>query len=349
MKGLYIHVPFCKKKCLYCDFYSLPFSEQTVQAYVRAVKRNLKRYDEPFDTVYFGGGTPILLAEYLGEILSCVNIADGAEITAEANPCEMLPNTLETMLRAGINRISVGVQSFSDKELIALGRRHDAYTAEQALKTARTVGFRNISADLMLGIPVQTGDSLMYTLDRLCKLDVDHVSAYMLKIEENTPFGRSVPLLPDEDETAELYLQTVQNLAAAGLEQYEISNFAKKGMESRHNLKYWRREEYVGIGPAAHSFYDGKRFAVPRDIERFIYEEVQPVEYTDDAPDEYEERVMLGLRLAEGIPNELYKGFEDRLRLVPDNYYKIKDGRLSLTAEGFLLSNEIIALLLAER
>ncbi len=350
MRGLYIHVPFCLSKCPYCDFYSLVFSEERAAAYAKAVVRNLARYNEPFDTVYFGGGTPILLHGYIGEILRHVNTADGAEITAEANPCLCSGENLRDLLSAGVNRISIGVQSLHDGELAALGRRHTAAEAESAILAAKAAGFDNISADLMLATPKQTADSLRETIAGLTSLPITHVSAYLLKIEPNTPFGKSPPKLSlDEDETAELYLSAVEQLAAAGFAQYEISNFAKAGLESRHNLKYWRREEYLGIGPAAHSFYDGKRFAVPRDLAAFIAADEQPVECTDEAPDEFEERVMLGLRLCEGIPEALWKPLSSALRLIPDRYYRIQDGRLSLTAEGFLLSNEIISLLLAQR
>lgn len=361
-KGLYIHIPFCRRKCLYCDFYSVALQDGFAERYTEAVKRNIAAYGGSFETVYFGGGTPILLAPYLGEMLKGANIADGAEITAECNPCEMTDEALSQLREGGINRISVGVQSLCDNELKALGRRHDSDTAIRAIERARAAGFSDISTDLMLGIPQQTEESLAQTLETLTALPITHISAYMLKVEPNTPFGRSTPLLPDEDSVADMYLQTVNLLADKGFHQYEISNFAKRGYECRHNLKYWRRfasqtahspdgqwrcEEYLGIGPAAHSFMDGRRFAVARDLEEFLNSPRQIELTTDDSPDEYEERVMLGLRLSEGISEELWKPFEHALKLIPRNYYTIKGGRLALTAEGFLLSNEIITLLLS--
>lgn len=348
-KGLYIHIPFCRRKCLYCDFYSVVPEDGAAQRYREAVVRNIRHYGGSFDTVYFGGGTPILLADELGEMLRAADISEDAEITAECNPCEMDMRTLSTLREAGINRISVGVQSFRDAELSALGRRHDAETAVRAIENAAAAGFRDISLDLMLGIPQQTAQSLDETLRIAAGLPVTHISAYMLKIEESTPFGQNTPLLPDEDETADMYLQTVQRLSQSGLSQYEISNFARDGCSCRHNLKYWRREEYLGIGPAAHSFIDGRRYAVARDLNGFLSSAVQAELVTDGCPDEYEERVMLGLRLSEGIPEELWKPLESGLQRVPKNYYRIEDGRLSLTAEGFLLSNEIISLLLSQR
>ncbi len=370
-KGLYIHIPFCRRKCLYCDFYSVALQDGFAERYTEAVKRNIAAYGEicnttlhsrhpkggkdaalqsdGFDSVYFGGGTPILLAPYLGEMLKGANIADGAEITAECNPCEMTEEALLQLRESGINRISVGVQSLCDSELKALGRRHDSNTAIRAIERANAAGFSDISADLMLGIPQQTSESLAQTLDMLTALPITHISAYMLKVEPNTPFGRNTPDLPDEDSVADMYLQTVNALSVKGFHQYEISNFAKRGYECKHNLKYWHCEEYLGIGPAAHSFLDGRRFAVKRDIDEFLNSPRQIELTTDDSPDEYEERVMLGLRLSVGISEELWKPFEHALKLIPRNYYTINGGRLALTAEGFLLSNEIISLLLSHK
>lgn len=348
--GLYIHIPFCRKKCLYCDFYSVALQDGFAAKYTDAVKRNIAAYgDMQFDSVYFGGGTPILLAPYLGDMITGANITDGAEMTAECNPCEMTDETLFQLREGGINRISVGVQSLCDNELVALGRRHDSKTAIRAIQRARAAGFTDISVDLMLGIPQQTEESLAKTLDMLTALPITHISAYMLKVEPNTPFGKDTPVIPDEDATADMYLQAVNTLSAHGFYQYEISNFAKRGYECKHNLKYWRREEYLGIGPAAHSFVNGCRFAVARDLEGFLNISRQAEFTTDDAPDEYDERVMLGLRLSEGITEELYEPFKHALKLIPKNYYAIKEGRLSLTAEGFLLSNEIISLLLSHK
>lgn len=348
--GLYIHIPFCRKKCLYCDFYSVALQDGFAEKYTETIKRNIAAYgDMQFDSVYFGGGTPILLAPYLGDMITGADVAEGAEITAECNPCEMTDEALFQLREGGVNRISVGVQSLCNNELIALGRRHDSDTAIRAIERAKAAGFSDISVDLMLGVPQQTVESLAKTLDVLTALPVTHISAYMLKVEPNTPFGKNTPALPDEDETADMYLQTVNTLSEHGIHQYEISNFAKSGYECKHNLKYWRREEYLGIGPAAHSFVNGRRFAVARDLEEFLRQPRQAELTTDDAPDEYEERVMLGLRLTEGITEELWKPFEHALKLIPKNYYTINGGRLSLTAEGFLLSNEIISLLLSHK
>ncbi len=345
MRGLYIHVPFCVRKCPYCDFYSEKFSRAQSERFVGAVIRNLARYPETFGTVYFGGGTPALIYPQIGEIMREIRAADGAEITVECNPDVVNEQILAELRAAGVNRISFGVQSLSESELSALGRLHGAESAKKAILQAVSVGFRNISADIMLGVPNQTEASLTETIDALAKLPVTHVSAYLLKIEQNTPFGKNPPVVPNDDEQAALYLAAVRRLEMHGFRQYEISNFAKDGFKSRHNLIYWNAGEYVGIGPAAHSYYNGKRFAVPRNLEDFIENDAQNEVITDKNPDKYEERVMLGLRLSEGIL--LDERIEKRLKLIPKEYFRVMDGRISLTPKGFLVSNEIISTILA--
>lgn len=202
----------------------------------------------------------------------------------------------------------------------------------------------------MLGVPGQTADSLTDTLERLAKLPIQHISAYMLTLEPATPFGKSPPAdMADDDTMADLYALCQRLCGERGFHQYEISNFSREGFECRHNLKYWRDEEYLGVGPAAHSFYAGKRFAVPRDIGAFIAAQRQPTEITDEQPGDYDERVMMGLRLAEGIPEELYKPFEKALKLIPGEYYRLEGGRLSLTGKGFPVYNYIVSLLLAHK
>lgn len=349
-------MPFCRKKCPYCDFYSVGFqpelnpgfSSDLAEKYADAVIRNIRHYGEEYDTVYFGGGTPILPARQIPRILAEIHRTASAEVTVECNPLEMNEETLKMLLGCGVNRLSVGVQSVSRRELRFLGRAHTFEQARQAILTACRVGFCDISVDLMLGLPRQDHVSAVYTIKQLRELPINHVSAYMLKIEPNTAFGKSPPDgLPDEDEAAKIYLTMVRMLESNGFKQYEISNFAKGGMTSRHNLKYWRREEYLGIGAAAHSFYKGRRFAVARNLREFIDSPRQIEVITDDNPDELEERIMLGLRLSEGIEKPLWECVQGALPLIPKQYYKIENERLSLTAEGFLVSNEIISTLLA--
>lgn len=352
--GLYIHIPFCRKKCPYCDFYSVGFNpnrtpefcDNLAEKYADAVLRNIRYYGEYYDTVYFGGGTPILLAKQIPRILAEVRRTASAEITVECNPLEMSEETLKILHSCGVNRLSVGLQSVSDRDLRFLGRTHTFEQAKQAIMTAANIGFCDISIDLILGLPGQDHVTAVYTITQLRELPITHISAYMLKIEPNTAFGHNTPKLPNEDETVGYYLTMVRMLENDGFKQYEISNFAKGGMKSLHNLKYWHREEYLGIGAAAHSFYKGRRFAVARDLKGFIAADHQKEIITDEEPNELEERTMLGLRLTEGIPEELYSRAEIALPLIPKEYYRLENGRLALTPNGFLVSNEIIATLL---
>ena len=350
--GLYIHVPFCLSKCPYCDFYSVRYSRDKAALYADAVIRNLKHYGFKFGTVYFGGGTPILLYEHIGRILEAADIAEGAEITVEANPCMAEPKVLGSLAYAGVSRISFGVQSMISSELEFLGRRHTVKQAENALKNARKAGFENISADMMLGLRGQDENSIFETVTALEQLGVSHISAYILKVEEGTPFAERELSLPDEDRTAELYLYTVKLLEQRGYRQYEISNFCRNGYESRHNLKYWRCEEYIGIGAAAHSYLDGKRFCVSPDIDSFISSPVQSVTVTDGNAGGWEEYAMLRLRLAEGLKfaDAARFGREDELRSnmakLPDTLVNITKDGISLTPEGFVISNAVIGKLI---
>lgn len=346
--GLYIHVPFCLSKCPYCDFYSVRYSRVRAQEYTEAVIRNIRHYGGQYDTVYFGGGTPILLYEHIGAILAAADIADSAEITVEANPCMALPEVLSKLRSAGVNRLSLGVQSMNERELGFLGRRHTVKQAEDALTNAVKAGFDNISADMMIGLEGQTAEEITYTAERLSELGAMHISAYLLKIEENTPFADRKMILPDEDRTAELYLHTVHTLERLGFAQYEISNFARPGYESRHNLKYWRCEEYLGIGAAAHSYYGGKRFCTARDIDAFIAAPVQKTDVTDEHPGGWEEYAMLKLRLSEGLTFTEAERFgkADELRKnaagLPEKLVCVTESGVRLTPEGFLVSNAVI-------
>ncbi|MBR5089657.1 MAG: radical SAM family heme chaperone HemW, partial [Ruminiclostridium sp.] len=350
--GLYIHVPFCLSKCPYCDFYSVPFSRDRAGEYAGSVIRNIAHYGARYDTVYFGGGTPVLLYEHIGRILAAAEIVTGAEVTVEANPCMALPAVLDALYEAGVNRLSFGVQSMLPEELGFLGRRHTVKQAENALTNARRAGFTNISADMMIGLPGQDERGITHTAERLAELGASHISAYILKIEEGTPFAqRDIPL-PDEDRTAELYLHTVAELDRLGYAQYEISNFAKPGYECRHNLKYWRCEEYIGIGASAHSYHAGKRFRVEPDIDGFISSPVQRTVITDDKPGEWEEYAMLRLRLSEGITFAQAERFgkADELRRnaakLPASLVQCTESGVRLTSKGFLVSNAVIGELL---
>lgn len=361
--GLYIHVPFCLRKCPYCDFYSVPIDGETADAYTEAVLRAI-RHSEPraVESIYFGGGTPPLLgtkrlAAIIEEAARRFDIARDAEITLEANPAAELD--LPAYRGMGFNRISFGVQSAVDSELQSLGRLHTAAEAAQAVNAAAAAGFANISADLMLAIPGQTEESLRESVRFLAELPVSHISAYLLKIEEGTAFfenGTGLPC-PDEDETARLYLECVGLLESSGFRQYEISNFAKSGAESRHNLNYWRCGEYLGLGPAAHSHLGGERFFFPRELQAFINAE-NPLDTAvpDGAGGGLEEYAMLRLRLSEGLNlRTCAEKFgadtsviaQKARALERNNLLAARGEVIALTPRGFLLSNAVTAELLA--
>ncbi len=348
-KGLYIHVPFCKRKCVYCDFYSASDLSLT-DGFVKAAVRNIKAVGLEYDTVYFGGGTPSLLsAKQISEILSAACIRSDAEISMECNPESTDPDYLREISSAGINRLSFGVQSLNDGELLSLGRLHSSEKAVQAILSAEKAGFENISADIMLAVSGQSPKSLSDTLDRLVSLPLTHVSAYMLKVEDGTPLSRDAGLIskiPDDDLTADMYLTAVQKLAEAGFEQYEISNFTKDGFECRHNLKYWQCEEYFGTGPSAHSFLNGERFSCPKDTVKFISQPLQEKLSLGSGGDR-SEKAMLALRLAKtGLSLNDYPETEKKAEpLIKAGLLKKERGAIKLTPEGCLVSNQIICFL----
>lgn len=347
-------MPFCLKKCSYCDFYSVKYSEESAEAYTNAVIRNLRRYAPSADSVYFGGGTPTLLSPVqIGKILNEIQLADNAEISMECNPKTADREKFSQYKAVGINRISVGVQSLNDRELFAVGRLHDSAGAVRCIEDIFAAGIENISADIMLGLPYQTAETLTDTINGLLRLPVSHISAYMLTVEEGTPLSADGALLesiPDSDGLADLYLLTCDILENAGFERYEISNFAKRGFECRHNLKYWQCGDYIGIGPAAHSCYKGKRFAVPRDIIGFIDNDIQQELVTDEEPLTEEERIMLALRLSDGILPDDYSCAQQLIKragpLIGAGFLEEKSGRIALTDKGALVSNDIIVRLI---
>lgn len=354
MTGVYIHVPFCMKKCSYCDFFSLKYTEEAAESFTKAVVRNLSQRIPSADTVYFGGGTPSLLTpKQIERILSCIDLAYNSEVTMECNPVTADKNTFLKIYAAGINRISLGVQSFTDKELSALGRLHNASQAEKAVWDLNAAKFDNISADIMLGIPYQTEKTLSKTLDKVLKLPINHISAYMLKVEEGTPLSQNKALLKktaDEEALADMYLMTCDKLKGAGFERYEISNFAKDGFECRHNLKYWHGENYIGIGPSAHSYVDGCRYSVPDDLQSFIESDMQNEIVTDENAGGHDERFMLEMRTSQGIAYSEYEDgeaiAEKAAPLISAGFLSEENGRLFLTDKGAVMSNDIIARLL---
>ena len=363
--GIYVHVPFCDRaKCPYCDFYSVPYREDAARAYIKALcaeirRRAPKAAGRATDTVYFGGGTPSLLGGRLTDILDCIagcfTLAPGAEITAEANPGSCDAQTLRALKAGGFNRLSIGMQSGDPGELRALGRRHSPEDVKRAVSDARTAGFGNISLDLMLAVPGQTQESLERTLDFAFTLDPEHVSAYLLTIEPGTLFykKRDALCLPDDDGQAQLYLAACEALERAGYEQYEISNFAIPGFESRHNLKYWDCREYLGFGPGAHSFFGGRRYYCPRGLGAFMD---APQECDEGSGGDLGEYVMLRLRLRDGIEETMMRErYGVGLDIFPEKelapmlgagLVQSGGGRLSLTRKGMLVSNGVIGRLI---
>ena len=357
--GIYIHVPFCAKKCPYCDFYSVSYNKKSVLEHTDAVIRNIKAYSRNLtvDTVYFGGGTPSLLpSECIESIVNAVGenfvLGKDTEITLEVNPNTVNRQKLQELWSIGVNRLSVGVQSLISSELKLLGRTHSAERAIETVMTAHETGFENISCDMIIGLPKQTIESIEYTISRLSELPITHISSYILKVEENTPFNTDdfINSLPDEDVTSDMYLFMVQELEKNGFMQYEVSNFAKSGFQSRHNNKYWNCFDYLGIGASAHSCFEGKRFAVPSDIGEFIVSPIQKTVVTDENPCQFKEYAMLKLRLKEGIllsecenPSSISSKIP---QLVKSGYVNFDGERISLTANGFLMSNSVIEYLI---
>lgn len=366
--GLYVHVPFCLSKCPYCDFYSLakPTADQ-LDAYTARLCEVLGVWaarlpDKAADTLYLGGGTPALLGgERLAMVIDRARTLFGlrdAEITLEANPADDLRDTFSAFAAAGGNRLSLGMQSACADELAVLGRRHTPADVERTVAFARAAGIDNISLDVMLGISGQTETSARQSARVAATLGATHVSAYLLKIEPNTPYGRHTPPLPDEDATADLYLAAMDELDRLGYRQYEISNTALKGLESRHNLKYWKSLPYLGIGPAASSCLGGRRFAYPRDLAGFM-NGGEPVDEPSGSiavgsPTEY---ALLRLRLTEGIVaadyvarfgEELPHAWRERAAALPPTLVTQDAAGIRLTREGFLLSNTLLTHILTE-
>lgn len=365
--GLYIHIPFCRSKCRYCDFYSFPALRTDGSAYTKRIVDALSRYRERaarcYNSLYFGGGTPLCLGEEQLETLMGAakeDLTENAEVTVEGNPAAAGAIDFARLRKAGANRLSFGLQSADERELKALGRLHSARDAADTVAAARKAGFTNLSLDLMIGIPYQTKESLQKSIAFAASLGVEHLSAYLLKIEENTPLAKSDLrfLCADDEKAAELYLFACEELEKEGYWQYEISNFARPGYESRHNLKYWKQEEYLGLGPSAHSFLDGRRFYFERDYKGFMEGDFSALEREEGPGGGWEEYAMLRLRLAEGLDlAELSRRFPEapaaallrRARLYEKpGLTKVTGSAVRLTREGFLLANPLTAEILYE-
>ena len=369
--GLYVHIPFCQKKCNYCDFYSLENQDEKIKSdYIKAlsiqVEREAEQYREyTIDTIFFGGGTPSLIsshdiAYFLENIKKCLHVDENCEISIEINPKTVDKEKLLTYKRIGINRLSIGLQSTDDKMLSVLGRIHTYLDFLETYTLARNVGFDNISIDLMFGLPGQSKEEFLKTLLSAISLNTEHISVYLLKIEENTPFGKIKDSLslPDDDTEYETYLEMCDLLSKNGYLQYEISNFSKEGKRSKHNLKYWLSEEYIGIGPNAHSYFENERYSYKPNVTEYM-RAISDGKMPEKIPEEndtylskMDEYVMLKLRLSDGISiNEFKSRFGvDFLKQYPNASKFLKTGHMEnngdsifFTPKGFFVSNYILS------
>lgn len=371
--GIYIHIPFCKAKCDYCDFYSLPDREGLMDEYLKALIAHIRETAPQakgwqVDTVYIGGGTPSYfgakrLCAVLSEVKRRFDVRRDAEITCEANPESVDLKLLRTIRRAGVNRISLGMQSACDAELRAVHRLHDFSQVTAAVQAVRKAKIKNLSLDLIYGLPAQSMESWKQSVEAAIQLQPEHLSCYGLKVEAGTPLDGRVmrgEVLPDDDIQADMYLWMVERLEQAGYSQYEISNFAKSGFQSRHNLKYWLGRPYVGFGPGAHSDFGGRRYSFARDLEQYIngilnggsvIDEDQLVPHRERSG----EYLMLRLRTVRGIEEWEYRReysmnfdpLEQKLEEYERQGWAIRqERRWHLTPKGFLISNVLISDLL---
>lgn len=376
---LYIHIPFCVRKCAYCDFLSSAGSEETIERYVEALAKEIHAYQSMAQnyivtTVFFGGGTPSILSgaqmEKICEALREVfHFATDAEITIEANPGTVTAEKLKVYQNCGINRISFGLQSTNNEELKLLGRIHTYEEFLDSYRLARTAGFLNINVDLISAIPQQTLESWESTLNRVIALEPEHISAYSLIIEEGTPFaktyGEGAPLegdLPSEEEERAMYYRTEKLLGEAGYHRYEISNYAKEGKACRHNLGYWERKDYLGIGLGAASLIDNIRYSHVEDLAVYLEyaDDLQQIEVDKELlsiTEQMEEFFFLGLRKMQGVSlTEFEQIFgvpakerygEAMMRLCQEGLLENADGVLRLTAKGIDVSNYVFSELLS--
>ena len=368
--GIYVHVPFCRSKCQYCDFYSTTNKEDKLhEGYLKAICEHIKETgplapNHIVDTIYFGGGTPSFFgSDGLATILTAIrrnfDVAGDAEITFEANPDSVQDHMLRRLRAEGFNRVSLGIQCDDDEILKKLGRPHDYAQAVTAFQRIRKAGFENVSVDLMYGLPGQSVNTWLQTLENVLSLKPDHVSCYGLKVEEGTPLYdvKDYVNLADDDGQADMYLGAVEMLKKHGFRQYEISNFARKSMMSQHNLRYWNGGEYIGFGPSASSDFAGKRYTNVRSLKQYItgitkggqvVEEVNEIPFRERAG----EYLMLRLRTTGGINREEYERQyllpfdpleEALLKFQDQGLARFTNDRWRLTPEGFLLSNTIIS------
>lgn len=372
--GLYIHIPFCKQKCSYCDFYSMACT-QKISQYISAISKQIENdsslyKDYEFDSIFIGGGTPSLVEpsdfeKLANTIKNSIKQTQDLEFSIEANPGTLTKEKLIAYKNAGVNRLSIGLQSTDNDTLKSLGRIHTLEDFENSYYLARECGFENISLDLMYSLPNQTCEQFAKTLKKAISYNPEHISAYSLKIEENTPFGKikDTLVLPSEDEEYDMYMMLCDTLEKHGYKQYEISNFSKPGYESHHNLKYWLSEEYIGIGPSAHSYFNGQRYFYQPSIDDYIsaiesdslpekiFEETEKNRHSQAEISKKDEYMMLKLRLSSGVNETEYSArFDSNLlsdypkikKYLDLGYMKKNLASYSFTPKGFFVSNYIL-------
>ena len=364
--GLYVHIPFCKSKCRYCDFNSYAKMDEFINPYFSALIKEAEYYKDTVqtvDTIYFGGGTPTsvspkLLGDTVGAFFEMFDVSADAEITAECNPGTIDFEGLKVLRQSGINRLSIGLQTTDDEKLKTLGRIHTFDDFKNCFESARRADFDNLSLDLMYGLPDQSLEDWEKTLDAALEFGAEHISCYSLKIEDGTPFAKMELNLPDDDMVADMYELAVKKLLQQGYDRYEISNFAKAGRESRHNLKYWRCDDFLGLGAGAYSCVGARRFSNICKIDEYINavsktgfaENWASVQTCDEQMSEF---MFLGLRFRDGVKDSEFKArfgtsftaiFGDAIKKYTDWGFFIFDGEcLKFSDKGFFVSNTILA------
>ena len=362
--GIYIHIPFCVRKCKYCDFLSGPAEVDVQKKYTQMLLEEIARYQELLEnshikTVFFGGGTPSILegkeiVKILDKLKVYGDLAEDAEISIEANPGTVTEEKLLLWKKAGINRISFGLQSAHNEELKRLGRIHTWEAFEENYRLARNCGFTNINVDLMSALPGQTVDNWKNTMEKVAALDPEHISAYSLIIEEGTPFfdvyGEHPELLPTEEEEREMYYETKSFLARKGYERYEISNYAKSGYECKHNLSYWERKDYLGLGLGAASLLGNVRKSNQTDLKEYLKGNFDGENENLTEEDSMEEYFFLGLRMMRGVDWTPYrKQYEKTVdKLVKKGLLEKEGNHIRLTELGIDVSNYVLAEFLME-
>lgn len=364
--GIYIHIPFCKQKCYYCDFVSYCNKDNLIEKYIQAVKKEIQLQEiiKEIDTIYIGGGTPSYIeAKYIKEILEEIktkNISKEAEITIEVNPGTVTLEKLQEYKNCGINRLSIGLQSTQNNLLKTIGRIHNFEEFLETYKMARKIGFKNINVDLMLGLPNQKISDLKESLEKVLELKPEHISVYSLIVEENTPIADKIEknelILPEEETERNMYWYVKNTLELNGFHHYEISNFAKKGFESKHNLNCWEQQEYIGIGTSAHSYVENVRYSNTENLEKYIdnIEQGTPennkiIHEVQNENDKKKEFMLLGLRKIDGIKisefkkvfgdNPIYLFRNELKKLSDEELIEIDDDIIRLTNKGIDLAN----------